>query len=144
MSIQPDKVDIKKVSMTVYPPGVRIQIAPDDVFRSHIEWPDHVPFPMVGIFDWVERQGGGWEPKIKPMGIWVPLADVFNKTINLGLKYQSLRRLINAGFVKSRQLTPGRIEFNFQSFLHHCNAVQSDSEFWRDKKNLRRYMEAIE
>jgi hypothetical protein len=50
-----------------------------------------------------------------------------------------------------RQMSPNRYEFNLLSWVEHCNAIESDPEFW-DRKvstaaglrtNRQRYLEAL-
>ena len=129
--------------VTVYPLGVRVQVAPGELLKTHVDWPEHLPVPTTGVFEWVPREGGGFDPKIRLQAKWVRLYDVKTGKIDLGgISYDSLRRLIIAKFVKGRQTTPGKIEFDLQSFERHCAAVEADPEFWSGK-NLRRYMEAV-
>lgn len=132
-----------KSQVTVYPMGVKLQVTPDELVKEHLDWPEHLPIPKIGVFEWVQREGGGFDPKIKLQPKWVRLYDVMTGKISLGLSYASMRRLIIAGFVKSRQTTPGKIDFDLQSYMQHCSAVESDPEYWTGK-NLRRYMEGID
>ena len=132
-----------KTQVTVYPVGVRIQVTPDELSKEHLDYPDHLPVPKIGVFEWVPRSGGGFDPKIKLQPQWIRLYDIQTGKINLGISYGSMRRLTIAGFVRFRQTTPGKIDFDLQSYMQHCAAVESDPEFWTGK-NLRRYMEAID
>jgi hypothetical protein len=100
-----------------------------------------VPF-RTGVFEFQEQADGTYRPVIRLHSTWVRMRTDISEELGLGIPYTSLRRLMTAGFIESRQLTPGQYCFSLQSFYRHCAAVKADPDFWTGK-NLRRYMEAI-
>lgn len=127
-------------TVTVYPAGLKIRISPDAELTP---WPDHLPVPgRIGVFEWQETAPGNYQPKIRTHPKMIRMRATITEELGLGITYNSLRRLMTAGFVKWHQVTPGQYAFDLQSFYQHLAAVAADPEFWRGK-NLRRYMEAI-
>jgi hypothetical protein len=125
----------------VYPTGVRLQVAPGA--DGLAPWPDHIPVPaMIGVFEMSQQPDGSFRPMIRLHTTWVRMKTNICEELGLGVTYTSLRRLMAAGFVKSKQTTPGQYSFCLQSFHQHCAKVQADPEFWSGE-NLRRYMEAL-
>lgn len=128
----------KPEKVTVYPTGVKVEVVPGK--NARVPWPDHLPVPKLGIFEWTEEEGGVYRPVIKLQPVWVRSTEDAPKTYGLGISYSGLRRLMIAGFVERRQITPGQWSFNLQSFYQHIAQVKADENFWTGK-NLRRYLE---
>lgn len=127
-------------SVTVYPAGMKVKIVPNEICQP---WPQHLPLPeQIGVFEWVPRGDGTYEPKIRLHSKMIRMRATITDELGLGITYNSLRRLMTAGFVKSRQITPGQYAFDLQSYYQHVAKVAADPEFWTGQ-NLRRYMEAI-
>ena len=125
---------------TVYPAGVKIRIAPGEQL---VDWPAHLPVPgRIGVFEWIETAPGNYQPKIRTHSKMIRMRATITEEMGLGITYNSLRRLMTAGFVKWHQVTPGQYAFDLQSYYQHVAKVAADPEFWSGT-NLRKYMEAI-
>ena len=129
----------KAQQILLFPQGVKVQVAPDGEFHP---WPEHLPVPRVGTMEWVQQPDGSYRPMIHTHPVWIRMKEDITEELGLGLSYFSLRRLMRAGFVRSKQVTPGQYAFDLQSFFRHCAAVQADPEFW-DQKRIKRFMDAI-
>ncbi len=129
-----------QIAVPVYPPGIKVTVTPD---APTVPWPEHIPLPAkLGVFEWAPQADGSYRPVIRLHDKMVRLKANITEELGLGISYDSLRRLMRAGFVKSEQRTPGQYAFCLQSYFQHVAAVRADPEFWSGK-NLRRYMEAI-
>lgn len=126
-------------AITVYPPGIKLRLAPD---APEAPWPDNLPLPhSIGVFEFKRNDDGSYTPIIKMHTRWLRLSVKGIEELALGIGYNSMRRLMRAGFVKFMQITPGQYAVDLQSYFQHVAAVRADCEFWTGK-NLKRYMEA--
>ncbi|GEM_PF-5040509 len=125
--------------VTVYPVGIKVKVAPDDQLTL---WPDHLPVPEIGVFEWVAQGDGNYKPMIRLHPKLVRMGESTIKELGLGVSYNSLRRLMTGGFVRYVQVTPGNYAVDLQSFYQHIAKVKADPDFWTGK-NLKKYMEAI-
>lgn len=125
-------------TVTVYPTGVKVEVTPGSQLEM---WPDHLPTPQIGVFDWVDQGDGSYKPMIRIQPKFVRLVRESYETMGLGISYSSLRRLMHAGFVDGLCITPGHYSFDIQSFYRHVARVKADPDFWTGK-NLKRYMQA--
>ena len=122
----------------ILPIGVKVKVTPGEEVYP---WPNHLPVPRLGVFEWEPDPDGRYRAVFRTQSIWVRMREKVTEEYGLGITYQSLRRLMIAGFVESRQLTPGQFALNLQSFYKHCEKAR-DPEFWTGA-NLKRYMEAL-
>ena len=126
---------------TVYPLGLKVRIVPNEQ-RTEMPWPDHLPVPQIGTFEWKSQGDGTFKPVIRLQPVWVKMHANVTQDLGINITYHSLRRLMTGGFIRQRQITPGQFAFDLQSFFQHCAKVEADPEFWTGE-NLKRYMEAI-
>ncbi len=96
----------------------------------------------IGVFEWKDQGDGTFKPTIRLHPKMFRMRAAITEELGLGITYESLRRLMTAGFVKSLQVTPGQYAFDLSSFFQHCQNVRANPEFWSGA-NLRKYMEAI-
>jgi hypothetical protein len=123
-----------------YPGGFKVEVAPGEEVAP---WPVHLPMPVrIGVFEMIEEADGRFRPVMRLHSTWVRMTMDVTERLGLGTTYASLRRLIVAGFVKGRQLTPNSHSFCIQSFFQHVERVRADPEFWTGE-NLRRYQQAL-
>lgn len=124
--------------ITVYPHGIKVRVTPTE----QIPWPDHLPVQEIGVFEWTPQGDGSYRPMIHLHPKLVRMGDTMIRELGLGVSYNSMRRLMTAGFVRYVQVTPGNYSIDLQSFFQHLSRVKSDPEFWTGK-NLQKYMESI-
>ena len=129
----------EEATITVYPHGIRVRVAPD---QPTVPWPGHLPVQRIGVYELIQELDGRLRPVIHVHGTWVRMRADICEDLGLGISYDSLRRLQRSGFVRARQITPGQIAFDLQSYYQHAAKVQADPEFWTGE-NLRRYMDAL-
>jgi hypothetical protein len=129
--------------VTIYPTGIKQKVTPDT--SGCVPWPDHLPVPtMIGVFEMQPQPDGTFKPMLRLHTTWVRMKANITEELGLGITYASLRRLMLAGFVRSKQVTPGQYSFCLQSYNQHLARVKADPEFWSPRgPNLKRYMEAI-
>lgn len=128
--------------VTIYPAGLKLRVSPEEPLAP---WPAHVPIPnSIGVFEWIADPANptAFKPMIRVQSSMVRMRMGITEELGLGLSYNSLRRLMLAGFVRSIQVTPGQNAFCLQSYYKHVAAVAADAEFWTGH-NLKRYMETL-
>ena len=114
-----------------------IQITPEERTRNLAALPPAL-IPLVAIADWKPAGDGTYRPVARVHERFVMLKELERL---FGIPYRSLRRLAVAGFVASRQVTPGTLHIEIGSLWDHLAACQ-DEEFWTEKRRAR-WSEAI-
>lgn len=132
------------IKVTVYPPGVSVQVAPEELQP----YPDHLPLPFsIGVFELRKRGAeNAYEPMLRLHTAMVRMKANITEELGLGIAYRSLRRLMAAGFVRWEQPTPGQYSFCLRSYFQHLANVRNDPEFWETghrNGNLKRYMAVV-
>src|SRR5436190_6641522 len=89
-------------------------------------WAGGIPpdaIPPTGYHSWQRLQDGTYLPVVRTFHARLPLTYDIARVLGVGLPddkdtravYETLRRLIQARFIKARQLGPGRVELDLQS-----------------------------
>ncbi|HTJ78522.1 MAG TPA: hypothetical protein VL357_05960 [Rariglobus sp.] len=128
-------------------PGVAVEIAPGK--RMEITHPE--PLEQYCIAELVPLGGGTYRVVPRLATLWLPVGKVALQKLGLTISEKTLHVLGRAGFIKVRQISISRYDFNLQSWLAHCAAVEADPEFWDAKvqtgaglmTNRQRYLKAI-
>jgi hypothetical protein len=124
-------------------PGVTVEAAPG----KKLELRESDPLPRYCIAENVPLGGGTYRVIPRPLIDWLSLSQGSLDRLGIGLSENTMRRLGRAEFIKVRQISPSRYEFNFQSWLEHCARCE-DPEFWdtedsKKKTNRAKYLEAL-
>lgn len=115
------------------------ELAPD-IWMGDIP-PEDVP--PVGFVSWhALRDGSGtYMPIVRTFQARLRLTREIGKLLGVGLPdtessrvaYDTIRRLIMAGFIKASQLGPGGVEIDLQSFWAHYQATRKPG-FWTPER----------
>ncbi|MBI5770870.1 MAG: hypothetical protein HZA93_24040 [Verrucomicrobia bacterium] len=93
--------------------------------------------PGYTIAEVVPLGGGAFRLQPRPAIEWLGMTQSALRRVGITLSENTLRRLGRAGFIQVRPISPNRYEFNWQSWLAHCAAVESDPEgFWDAREDL--------
>lgn len=127
--------------LVLFPLGVRIKMGPGE---TRAEWPAHLPPPRVAMTVLEQQPDGSLRPIIRAENRWVKMREDITEELGMGIGYNTLRRLMTAGFVRWCQPSPGQYSFDLQSWYEHLSNVRRDPDFWAEKgKNRARYDAAL-
>lgn len=113
----------------------------------------YVPLPAeavdpVAVAEMVPAGDGTFRLVARVCPRWFPLSKKTLPRLGVGVSAAGMRRLIVAGFVVGRQVTPGIYQFDLRSYQEHERQT-ADPEFWlrvepgQKKTNRQRFSEAI-
>lgn len=123
--------------------GVMVEVAPG----KKVQLTDPDPLPRYCIAELVPLGGGTYRTVPRILTEWMSFQKLSLQRLGITCSENTLHRLGRAGLIDVRQPSPGRYEFNYQSWLRHCQ-LASDPEFWdtpgADRKTPRqKYQEAL-
>lgn len=98
--------------------------------------------PRVGIADWIAVGDGSYKPVVRIHAKMIRLTEDLPDKLGLGIGYQTMLRLMRAGFVEYEQPAPRTYLVNLQSYYDHVRRCKEDPEFWGGER-LKRYLQAI-
>lgn len=125
-------------------PGARVEVAPGRTFAPVS--PEYVP--TLAIAELVPAGDGTFRmmARICPRQFSCSAKNL--RRLGIDISAQTMRRLINAGFVRGGKTTPNLYLFDYYSYLEHEKAA-SDPEFWDQTQpgqkftNLERFRQAL-
>jgi hypothetical protein len=118
------------LTVTMLPNGRRIAAAPGALTGKTLAL-DAEQAPTVGIFRWQPAGDGTFKPTAR---IHEQFVDLQVAVEALGVPRDTLRRLIDAGFVAGRKPSPMRRQVNIASLSNHLTAVEEDPDFWTEAR----------
>ncbi|HEY8898888.1 MAG TPA: hypothetical protein VIM61_00535 [Chthoniobacterales bacterium] len=83
-----------------------------------------------GVFTWQKLGDGTFAPVVRIYDTQVPISEILKL---VGISYDTIRRLITAGFVDGSQPSPGRILVSIDSLFAHLEATK-DPDFWTPER----------
>jgi hypothetical protein len=124
--------------VTLLPGGRTILSAPGAITSKVLALsPEQAP--PCGIFRWQAVGDGTFRPIAR---IHEQFVDLQVAVEALGIPRDTLRRLIDAGFVKGRKPSPMRRQVNLSSLSDHLDAVERDPDFWTEAR-IKQFAEAL-
>ena len=131
--------------------GARAGVTAEWAPGRRTELKDPEPIERFCIAELVPLGGGTFRVVPRVTSIWLPMTETWLARLGASISENTMRRLGAAGFIRTRQPSPNRHEFNLVSWVEHCAAVESDPEFWDrevttpagKRTNRRRYQEAL-
>jgi hypothetical protein len=115
--------------------GMQAHVAPDERCKF-IDAP--IEDRRYGFFEWQKLGDGTFAPVIRVYDAHVRLA-VAEKIADIG--YDTIRRLVIAGFVEGSQPSPGTILVSINSLVAHLQATR-DAEFWTPAR-IQKYRQSL-
>lgn len=101
----------------------------------------HEDVPTIAFGDWLPQGDGTYRPVMRIHAQQVRLSPDTHRTLGLGIAYNTLKRLIRAGFISGARITPSCYVFNLQSYYDHIERCK-DIEFWTPER-IKTYMNHI-
>ena len=109
-----------------FPGGRQIEVAPG---KTVFPAPDDIDLPKVALVSWQKIGPSEYRPVVRIHERWVRLTGALPEHLGMGIDYNTLMRLIKAGFVASRRPAPNTTVIDVESWFEHLHA-SSDPEFW--------------
>jgi hypothetical protein len=127
-----------KTAITLLPGGRSIELAPGEVSRKVVALPADLA-PVCGVFRWQAVGDGTYRPTAR---IHEQFVDLQVAVEALGVPRDTLRRLIDAGFIAGRKPSPMRRQVSLASLSKHLEAVENDPDFWTDAR-IKQFSQAL-
>ncbi len=83
----------------------------------------------IAVMEIVPAGEGTFRPVVRICGRWWSCSTKNLRRLGIGISPQGLLRLIRAGFVLGRNITPLVTQFDYHSYMAH-EAATADPEFW--------------
>lgn len=132
MSAIPTAAETVAAAVRILPDNEIVMVTPTERARRVAAAPAKL-IPQVGVFDWQPAGDGTYRPVVRMHELFMRMPQ-FAKIVDID--YCALRRLVTAGFVEGRVITPGTIQVSVHSFFAHVEACK-DREFWTDERRAK-------
>ncbi len=109
-----------------FPQGRPIEVAPG---KSIQPLPQDLDLPKVALVSWQKIGPNEYRPVVRVHERWVRVTGGLPVQLGMGIDYNTLMRLIKAGFIVSRRPAPNTTVIDLESWFAHMQA-SSDAEFW--------------
>jgi len=67
------------------------------------------------------------------------MTEDMTRKLGLGVSYSTLRRLVDAGFVKGAKIAPKTYVMSLASYYEHVKRCEADPEFWDRPENKKKW-----
>lgn len=124
--------------VTMVKSGDIIEIAPGKRMADQVPRADIARFGFVSL---CRLPDGNYMPVLKTWGQTVRLTSDLFRDLGLDVSYDTVRRLINGGFLRVRRIAPNSIVLELESLYDHLEAVR-DPEFWTEAR-IKAYREPV-
>lgn len=122
--------------------GVEVEATPG---KTVVEMPSS-KLSSVGVCKFISLGDNLFKAQVVRCPSWVRLTEMAPAQLGLGIEYNSLKRLIIAGFVLGQKVTPRNWQFSLESYYEHVERVHNDPEFWdpdNPARNYQKYQAAL-
>lgn len=134
-----------RVQVIAAQPGTTIEVAPG----KHI-----VPLPpddvqTVAIAELVPTGDGQFRQIARICPRWFKVSRDELTRLHITISEMTMRRLIEAGFIRGGPITPWVYQFDVYSYFAHVARVEADNDFWQQKEeghrltNQQRYRKVL-
>ena len=89
--------------------------------------------PRYGFIQLMRQQDGRYLPTMKSWGETVRMSVDLPETFGLDVDYNTIMRLIKAGFLRAKAIAPNSFLLDLASLWEHLEAC-SDPDFWTAKR----------
>jgi hypothetical protein len=126
------------ISAKLVPSGTTVQLAPGQ--ESRIPVPREA-VPRYGMVQLMRQTDGTYLPVLKTWSETVRLTCSLPNDLGLDVSYNTLVRLVTAGFVQGTRIAPETTLIDLESLVAHMEACR-DPEYWTPAR-VQKYREAL-
>lgn len=135
----------KRVTVIAAQPGTTIEVAPGQSIAPLP--PEDVQ--TIGLAEMVPMGNGQFRQIVRICPRWWRISRDDLTRLHITISEMTMRRLVEAGFIRGGPITPWVYQFDIYSYFDHVARVESDHEFWHRREpgqqlsNINRYRQVL-